>query len=71
MIASSVNPALEFYRGDEQLAVIGLVIGQKVRWGTRWRNADGDLTAESQAWLRQWLRSHGVDPSAAPLNWTK
>lgn len=51
-------PAIEWYRGDRQLAVVSVQHREALRW-RGWRG-DADLTPASSAWLGRWLDSYGV-----------
>ena len=62
-------PNITWYRGNKKLAMTSVQHGHAIRWhrfsqcrllGFQIGYGDADLTGESQAWLKEWLESHGI-----------
>jgi len=65
------GPGIDWYKGEKRVALTTMQHGYAIRWrgfstvrilGFRVGYGDGPLTEESQAWLKGWFRSHGVEP---------
>jgi len=54
------GPTLEFYRGDELLAMLGYHHGLSLRWPNGNWAGDGLLTESARDFLISWLEEHGV-----------
>jgi hypothetical protein len=63
------SPGIDWYKQKKRIALTSVQHGNAIRWrgfstlrimGVRTGYGDGPLTKESQAWLKQWLGSHGV-----------
>jgi len=62
-------PNITWYEGNKKLAMTSIQHGKAIRWrgfsqyrflGKRISYGDARLTEESQAWLKEWLESHGI-----------
>ncbi|MCI5221353.1 MAG: hypothetical protein D3924_01380 [Candidatus Electrothrix sp. AR4] len=65
------GPGIDWYKGKKRVALTAMQHGYAIRWrgfstmrilGFRVGYGDGPLTEESQAWLKEWFRSHGIEP---------
>jgi len=54
------DPTMEFYRGSELVASVGLHHGQSIRWPEGNWPGDGMLTWKSRIYLFSWMDAHGV-----------
>lgn len=68
------EPGMDWYRGKKRLALTAFQHGKGIRWngfstgrflGVRFGYGDAPLTDESQAWVRAWLASHGMQDMEA------
>ena len=66
-------PRIEWYKGNKKLALTSVQHGAGIRWrgfsqyrllGFQVGYGDAGLTKESQAWLKEWLESHGIKGKA-------
>ncbi|MBM4285143.1 MAG: hypothetical protein FJ128_07825 [Deltaproteobacteria bacterium] len=65
------HPTLEFYRGQELLAALGVHHGETLRWaGGPWRG-DAELTPAGSDFLTRWLADRGVPEPLAEWERTK
>ena len=60
------GPGMDWYKGDERIALTAFQHGQAIRWrGFAIKDfcsyGDHPLTEESQAWFKEWFKSHGVE----------
>ena len=62
-------PGIDWYKGKKRIVFTAVQHGQAIRWrgfstmrilGFRVGYGDGPLTEESQAWLKEWFKSHGI-----------
>jgi len=63
-------PGIDWYEGNKRLALTAVQHGVNLRWSgfapprkpfqKQARYGDAALTKESQAWLKEWLESHGL-----------
>jgi hypothetical protein len=58
-------PRVDWYRGEERIAVTSVQHGRAIRWIDF--QGDAQLTIESGAWLVPWLVEHGVDEARMEL----
>lgn len=63
------GPGIDWYRGTKRIVFAAVQHGQGIRWrgfstmrilGFRVGYGDGPLTQESQDWMKEWFRSHGI-----------
>jgi len=63
------GPGIDWYRGKKRIVFTAMQHEHGIRWrgfstmrilGFRVGYGDGPLTQESQAWMKEWFRSHGI-----------
>jgi len=63
------SPGIDWYKGGKRIALTSVQHGHAIRWrgfstmrilGFRVGYGDGPLTDESQVWLKDWFKSHGI-----------
>jgi hypothetical protein len=56
-------PGMDWYQGTQCVAATSVQHGRAIRWRNHFPT-DALLTEESAAWLRQWIRGHGLKEAA-------
>lgn len=63
------GPGIDWYKGKKRIVFTAMQHGHAIRWrgfstmrilGFRVGYGDGPLTENSQAWLKEWFKSHGI-----------
>jgi len=57
------GPGMDWYKGDERIALTAFQHGKAIRWRGFSRHfgyGDRPLTGKSKAWLKEWFKSHDL-----------